>query len=161
MSFARRLFGMLESEVTRQLVFSLDLVESRSDPDRACPGPHERFRFAIVAHNRCGIELQQIRGVISPGAGASFRITPFELDRLPPYETAVLATIEAAMDSRPGALHEIAQVSVSGGADLSGFRFQHAQKEVVLRSSIPAAGRLPRHRTRFHARGRTIPLSDI
>jgi hypothetical protein len=119
MSLTDRVFGAFEAELVKHLAFSFSLVR-RTDLERST-----KTIMKVWIRNNSSIDLKDVRGSISPGPAAGFRVTPFYLANLGPGEEFEVAGIdvellEPAHDRM--AYDRMATVNVSGTPDLTGFR---------------------------------------
>jgi hypothetical protein len=151
MSLTDRVFGAFEAELVKHLAFNFTLVR-RSDLDRST-----KRVMKVWIRNNSSIDLKDVRGSISPGPAAGFRVTPFYLATLAPGDEFEVAEIEISLleptHSR-FAYDRMATLNVSGTPDLSRFRFRgsalgltHVAAGTPLSSSSDAD--FPRRLERF------------
>jgi len=151
MSLTDRVFGAFEAELVKHLAFSFALVR-RTDLARST-----KRVMKVWIRNNSSIDLKDVRGSISPGPAAGFRVTPFYLASLEPGDELEVAEIEISLleptHSR-FAYDRMATVNVSGTPDLSLFRVRgsalgltHVATGVPL--SSPSESDAPRRSKRF------------
>lgn len=119
MSLTDRVFGAFEAEFVKHLAFSFTLVR------RAGSARSPRTIMKVWIRNNSSIELKDVRGSISPGPAASFRVTPFYLATLGPADEFEVGEIEITVlepTHNRFAYDRMATVNVSGTPDLARFR---------------------------------------
>ena len=116
MSLTDRVFGAFEAELVKHLAFSFTLVR-RTDTERS-----SKTMMKVWIRNNSSIDLKDVRGSISPGPAADFRVTPFYLAKLEPGQEFEVAEIDISVlepTHNRFAYDRMATVNVSGTPDLS------------------------------------------
>ena len=119
MALTDRVFGAFEAELVKHLAFSFTLVR-RTGTTRS-----SRTMMKVWVRNNSSIDLKDVRGSVSPGPAASFRVTPFYLATLGPSDEFEVAEIEIEVLEpihNRFAYDRMATVNISGTPDLSRFR---------------------------------------
>jgi len=128
MPFTERIFRLLETELNKQLAYSF-LISRRMNSKGS---PTTVFR--VYVRNDSGITLTDVRGSISPGPAANFRLTTFRLPSLAPKQRCEIAQIEARIlepTRNRFAFDRMATVDVTAKADLSNFRFTDTNRPLT------------------------------
>ena len=152
MSLTDRVFGAFEAELVKHLAFSFSLVR-RTDAARS-----SKTIMKVWIRNNSSIDLKDVRGSISPGPAADFRVTPFYLANLGPGDEAEVAGIDVNVlepTHDRTAYDRMATVNVSATPDLTGFRIRGGAMELthvatgIPLSDAPERG-TPRRANRFN-----------
>ena len=126
MSFASRVYGTLELELSRRLSFSIRPPRSAGREPRL-PQENSNYRFTVWLRNDADFPLRTIRGTIQSTRWTRFQPVRYSLSELRPGQSELIATVEALIVGRPGrgsVLDQLAVVNVSAAADLSTVTFQ-------------------------------------
>ncbi len=157
-----QILGMLETELSKQLVVSYTLKKNLSRRRSEVLLPDDRFVFVAHLRNNSGIVIKNIRGSIAPTPFTDFRITKFDVRELQPGQESELAVVRARVTcgfQHGSVLDDIGTATLKAAADLSSLQFEEWDKPLIqIRPAVP--GLLARPRSRFVRRPiRGIPLS--
>lgn len=157
-----RVFGALEAELRRNLCFSFHILRNLSRHPEARLHPMDRFEMSVRLRNDSRLNLIGVRGVISPTALASFKPFSFKVERMAERSEREITRLEAVLVDLPATLEavlqQIAVVSFSARADLSGFTFADLDRPLLWSPDL--SEERPRATSRQGATTtRAIPLS--
>ncbi len=154
--------GMLEMELSKQLVVSYTLKENLSRRRSTDLLPDDDFVFVSHLRNNSNIVIKNIRGSIAPTQFTEFRIARFDVRELEPGQESQLAVVHARVTrgSRHGSVVDnIGSVTLTAAADLSILRFREWNKPLIrIRPAVQKVLAKPRFRI-VQRRVRRIPLS--
>lgn len=156
MSLTDRVFGAFEAELVKHLAFSFSLVRRA---DSTCSN---KTVMKVWIRNNSSIDLKDVRGSISPGPAAGFRVTPFYLPALGPGDELEVTEIEISLHEPTharAAYDRMATVNVSATPDLSRFRIRGSAIGLThVATGVPLSGATePVSRQRFERFERPLP----
>lgn len=143
MSYGSRILGVLETELSRHLNFTLCDSSGRPLSQVKSLSRQDVFEFAIWLRNDTSFPVKGVHGTISPTRFVKFSSVEFHVPSIEPHDSFTVATIRGVVLERPARgslLDHLATVSMSAAADLSSVVIQEWDKPVEWAQPSAAAG---------------------
>jgi len=157
-----QILAMLETELSKQLVFSYNLEENLGRRQSRILLPGDRFLFAAYVRNDSIIPLKDVRGTISPTRSTGFPVTKFRLRELPAGQErrlcVVWARVTGPLQHEP-VLNDVGTVTLAATADLSQLQFQERNKPLIQTGAPVTVNSARVHPPALKRQVRGIPLS--